>query len=472
MHASWNSSKHDIRDFVDWDKENKLVIQPDFQRKAVWNKTSKIMLIDTILKDYPIPKIFIQNASEDTGRTVRKIIDGQQRITAILEFTKNEFKLDEPYNGEYLGLSFIELPSDVQKKILRYAIDCNEAYGYSDEQYREIYTRLNKYTVPLNSQELRKAEFPGSFYKLSEEMASSSKLENWKVFTVASRRRLLDVEFVSEILAALLEGVQNKRDNLDEIYKKYKDADLSLLEGRFERIIDEINLLFPDDSIAKTRFKQKADFYSLVLAVDFFISQELTLEGKNLLPLRKDMAILDEYIGPSEYDVENSIFQEYAIRCLSSANTLNSRKWRINFLIMVLAGTYFTNEKFSQLILTYRSDKNLKKFLDFYNMNDPIYHDSGFCPLGDGGCAVCGEEFSFDSTKYTLCWRKDEPKQSSNMLFAHDTDKVDINFIKYKPNFSWLKDSDVNVTSEEDSVDLAKDDFIDDLFSDLENDKN
>ena len=112
MHASWNSSKHDIRDFVDWDKENKLVIQPDFQRKAVWNKTSKIMLIDTILKDYPIPKIFIQNASEDTGRTVRKIIDGQQRITAILEFTKNEFKLDEPYNGEYLGLSFIELPSD------------------------------------------------------------------------------------------------------------------------------------------------------------------------------------------------------------------------------------------------------------------------------------------------------------------------------------------------------------------------
>ena len=49
MHASWNSSKHDIRDFVDWDKENKLVIQPDFQRKAVWNKTSKIMLIDLSL---------------------------------------------------------------------------------------------------------------------------------------------------------------------------------------------------------------------------------------------------------------------------------------------------------------------------------------------------------------------------------------------------------------------------------------
>ncbi|WP_269525613.1 DUF262 domain-containing protein [Acinetobacter baumannii] len=170
MNGRWNPTKHTISDFKDWDNDSKLVIQPDFQCKAVWNATSKVMLIDTILKKYPIPKVFIQNTSED-GRTIRKIIDGRQWITAILEFVNNKFILDKPYSGIYEGKTFSELPQNERENILQYTIDCNEAYGYTDEQYREIYTSLNKYTVPLNSQELRKAEFPGHFYQLSEKLA-------------------------------------------------------------------------------------------------------------------------------------------------------------------------------------------------------------------------------------------------------------------------------------------------------------
>ncbi len=56
MTGRWNPTNHTISDFKDWDDDSKLVIQPDFQRKAVWNPTSKVMLIDTILKKYPIPK--------------------------------------------------------------------------------------------------------------------------------------------------------------------------------------------------------------------------------------------------------------------------------------------------------------------------------------------------------------------------------------------------------------------------------
>jgi len=450
MSGRWNPTNHTISDFKDWDNDSKLVIQPDFQRKAVWNSTSKVMLIDTILKKYPLPKVFIQNTNED-GRTIRKIIDGQQRITAILEFINNKFILDKPYTGSYEGKTFAELPQNERENILQYTIDCNEAYGYTDEQYREIYTRLNKYTVPLNSQELRKAEFPGVFYKLSEDLAASDILDDWKIFTISSRRRLLDVEFVSEILAALLEGPQDKKSTLDNFYKKYNNDNLDLLENRFKAAINEIEFIFPNNTISKTRFKQKADFYSLVLSIDFYVQQGLTLKNKNIEALREDLSFLDHEIDPSE---ENhiKILQEYAIRCLSSANTASSRKWRYDFLKLVLSGSYLSKENFLITVSDYKKDTNLRKFLELYDLADPIYHDSGMCPLGAGHCKVCNDEIDLDTEKWTIAWFKQGPFQSSNLTTIHKKCFSPESFLEYKSSF---------YTEE-------KSEFIDDLFQGLE----
>lgn len=451
MTGRWNPTNHTISDFKDWDDDSKLVIQPDFQRKAVWNATSKIMLIDTILKKYPIPKVFIQNTTEH-GRTIRKIIDGQQRITAILEFVNNRFILDQPYSGEYEGKTFDELPEDQRNNILQYTIDCNEAYGYTDEQYREIYTRLNKYTVPLNSQELRKAEFPGNFYKLSEELAASEVLDNWKIFTISSRRRLLDVEFISEILAALLEGPQDKKSTLDNFYRNYNNQNLDSLKTRFEKIIYEISLIFPNNAIAKTRFKQKADFYSLVLSVDFFVQQELTLQNSNIQALQEDFWFLDQKIDPSE-DNYIKVLQEYAIRCLSSANAASSRKWRFDFLKVVLSGSYFSKDLFEAIIFEYKGNDNLRKFLEIYDLADPIYHDSSMCPLGTRNCKNnCDNDIDLATDEWLLAWDNVGPFQSSNLTTIHKQCFSPENYLEYKSSFY----------SEE------KSEFIDDLLQGLE----
>lgn len=450
MTGRWNPTNHTISDFKDWDDDSKLVIQPDFQRKAVWNPTSKVMLIDTILKKYPIPKVFIQNTTEH-GRTIRKIIDGQQRITAILEFVNNKFILDKPYIGAYEGKSFAELPENEKDNILQYTIDCNEAYGYTDEQYREIYTRLNKYTVPLNSQELRKAEFPGNFYKLSEKLAASETLDSWKIFTISSRRRLLDVEFISEILAALLEGPQDKKATLDDFYRKYNDQNLDELENRFNQILKEIELIFPDSLISKTRFKQKADFYSLVLAIDFYVKQGLTLNNTNISPLQEDFNFLNQQIDPSE-DSSGTILQEYAIRCVSSANTASSRKWRFDFLRLVLSGTFLKKTHFLAIISEYRSSDSLRKFLEFYDFADPIYHDSGMCPLGASICLSCEDEIDLDDEKWSIAWNVQGPFQSSNLKTIHKDCFNTDNYLEYKSSFY----------AEE------KSEFIDDLLQGLE----
>jgi len=167
----WRSRAHPISDVKDWSDSNRLELQPDFQRNEVWSRSAQIMLIDTILKNIPIPKIYIKSFIRDE-KTYRVVIDGQQRLTAILAFINNKFKLKKPYLGEFEGYKFSDLPQDKKDHIYQYNIDINEIFNPSDEEIRDLYARVNKYTVQLNKQELRRADFPGNFIKLAEDLSN------------------------------------------------------------------------------------------------------------------------------------------------------------------------------------------------------------------------------------------------------------------------------------------------------------
>jgi len=113
--------------------------------------------------------------------------------------------------GDYKKLYFHQLPVDVQDNvILAYDIDFNEAKGLSDGDLREVYSRVNKYLVALNKQELRKADYPGDFLDVCEAMANHDYFDEAGVFTAAARRRSLDVESMgSHKLSAFIFDVFN-----------------------------------------------------------------------------------------------------------------------------------------------------------------------------------------------------------------------------------------------------------------------
>ena len=341
MNYSWNSNAHPISDIRDWNADKKLELRPDFQRKEVWTEAAKVMLIDTVLQDIPMPKIILEATIVDQ-RTYRKVIDGQQRIRAILSFLQDEFALETPYEGPYYQKKYSELDSEVQNKILQYKIDINEILNAPEEVIREMYSRVNKYNIPLNKQELRKADFPGKFLDISEKIAIDDFFEKSNIFTVANRRRMGDVEYSSELLSAFLEGIQDKKIKLDEFYQKYANLGedkVKEIETEFKNVILDIEKIFDEEKlpINKTRFKQKADFYSLFIAVKELKDEGADILEKDLEPLRKDLNILDEYIMP-ESPIQ--ILSEYAIKCVSQSNTLGSRTWRKNLLKSILRGTY------------------------------------------------------------------------------------------------------------------------------------
>ena len=271
--------------------------------------------------------------------------------------------------------------------------------------------RVNKYTVPLTKQELRRADFPGDFLELSETLAVDAYFDRAKLFSPANRRRYGDVEYVSELLAAMLDGVQDKKGSLDDFYVRYtswpkleKDA----AKARFQMVLDDLVYIFDRNfEISETRFRQKADFYSLFLAIDEFIVNGLTVKGRNVGALQEDLRILDDNIRP-ESDVE--ICSEYAIKCVSQANSASSRKWRQQFLKIILERTYVGG----------LPDDQGARVL--YRLKDDLCAgDSwGLCPVPVFICQICGEEISEDFSDCVVAWNQyEEAKHLGNSEWIH-----------------------------------------------------
>jgi uncharacterized protein with ParB-like and HNH nuclease domain len=94
----------------------KINLQPEYQRGAVWSKSQKQLLIDSILRDLDIPKIYLREI--DNSEFGEEAIDGQQRLTAISEFYSDSFPLAkdaDPVQGfDIKGKNFSALDEDIK----------------------------------------------------------------------------------------------------------------------------------------------------------------------------------------------------------------------------------------------------------------------------------------------------------------------------------------------------------------------
>lgn len=433
----WQPSSNSILDLKDWTDNHRLELQPSFQRKSVWGNAAQIMLMDTILKNIPMPKIFVSNLVKGDN-PYRSVIDGQQRISAILAFIRDEFELKKPYEGEYEGKKFSDLPKNIRNNFFRYQLDFNEINDASDEQLREIYSRVNKYSLVLTAQEMRRSDFPGDFLTLSEKLAVHPFFDKTKIFTMTNRRRLGDVEYISELLAGLISDIQDKKNTLDDFYQdyaKWSKAKQEKIETEFNNILKDINSIFNGKKcngesgpktaycaeelkfsglISRMRFKQKADFYALFFAISDLRRQGLNIEGKNLDNLRLDLVLMDKYTDPHS---EIELFREYATKCLSDSNSKVSRKWRVDFLKEILSGTYMDK-------MPYSANKLLGK------IGFDLVHSTGFTSKGVYGCPV--------NLKCGVCSIED------NIFNGEDTDMIDPHNLECKQEILYWDNDESN----------------------------
>lgn len=308
-----------------------LLIKAPFQRNPVWSERQKSALIDTILLEYPIPELYMQELTEASGDQKHIVVDGQQRIRAVLSFLAGDLELDEE-SPHWSGLSFDDLSPDDRKKIFEYNFIVRLLPEMPDEELRAIFQRINRNTVTLNPQELRHATYWGPFIKLMEELADFDFWSNAGLFSANDRRRMIDAEYISELAVAVLNGLQNKKKNLEEFYQQYETTfdDAEKLKGIFVKVLGEIEQILPD--LAKTRWRKKSDFYTLFLGFAKHVSilplsSELrTLAAKTLLEFAS--AIDTEISGGSDVEPVDLDVQLYVRGVERAASDLSSRKAR------------------------------------------------------------------------------------------------------------------------------------------------
>lgn len=318
--------------------DGRLEMSPPYQRGPVWSAQQKSSLIETILLEYPIPEIYMQDVVTADGSERHVVVDGQQRIRAVLEFISDEYDISVK-GSRWEGLSFSELRNEDRLKIFEYSFVTRILPTISDEQIRAIFQRINRNTVSLNSQELRHATYWGEFIKLME---SLSDLEFWSsanVFSANDRRRMMDTEFVSELTVAYLNGLQNKKGKLEDFYQIY-EVEFDKTENvrsTFFSVLGEIEGVIPE--IRKTRFRKKSDFYTLFLVLAsvkkiFPLTAERRLAVGDVL--RRFGDEVDDYLADGQGSYDGNVV-EYARNVEKAASDLGSRRARSRALAFALS---------------------------------------------------------------------------------------------------------------------------------------
>ena len=141
------------------DLEGRINLDAEFQRGIVWSKGQRLLLIDSILRGYDLPKIFLRKLP-DGSPFLFDVIDGKQRLTSIWEFLADKLRL--PRNASFPGMCDVggkkwsELPQAAQDVLQFAKVTVSELETEEDEEIRELFLRLQK-GEPLNPAERRNA---------------------------------------------------------------------------------------------------------------------------------------------------------------------------------------------------------------------------------------------------------------------------------------------------------------------------
>lgn len=156
-----------------------LVVNPEYQRGIVWTAAQKKKLVDSVLRGYPIPLIYLHHIKQSAGKLFSEryeVIDGQQRINALADYHDGAFRLFDPVKDEsearfpdfikrqpcpWGGKAFGELSAEQQKAFLATPLRIVQIETHDGNEARDLFVRLQA-GMPLTSQEKRDA-WPGQF---------------------------------------------------------------------------------------------------------------------------------------------------------------------------------------------------------------------------------------------------------------------------------------------------------------------
>ncbi len=259
--ATSNLQQYHIADILEWHREKRLRLNPEFQRGNVWTTTAKVFLIDTILRRLPIPKLYVRTKLDpETQIAYREVVDGQQRLRAVIDFSLDRLELTRRAK-EFAGLRYSTMDQELQESFLSYPLSVEQLVNAADDEVLEVFSRLNSYTVTVNRPELRHAKYQGEFRWAIHEMSNKwgELWDTFRVLTMRQRIRLLNDSLVAEMFGIVMHGVTDGgQPNIDKFYEKYKsrfperDAVVLQVDGILDYIMSNLEDVLAGSTIARS----------------------------------------------------------------------------------------------------------------------------------------------------------------------------------------------------------------------------
>lgn len=216
-------------------KDKKLILEPNYQRREIWKDDKKTAFIESLYMEIMIPPIYVvEIPGEDLlSENKYEVVDGKQRLTAILDFVSGKLVLAEKsleyYNDIFCGKTFLEIKeidSERTTQMLSSVLDIYVITANSPEFTKyDIFARLNKGAEKLKVNEIRRAIYRSDVTnvihefinaRVSEDADQSLKEQYEKHFTENDIKRFEDYGKFYRSLAFYIQS-----DLSEKIVKSY-----------------------------------------------------------------------------------------------------------------------------------------------------------------------------------------------------------------------------------------------------------
>jgi hypothetical protein len=336
-----------ISDFIEWHSKEQLRLDPDFQRGSVWTASAKVFLIDTILNDLPMPQVYFRTRINPATQSIlREVVDGQQRLRAILEFASGKLRLTSKA-PRFKGKTYGELSPQDQEQFLAYKVSAVQLINASDADVLEVFARLNSYSVKVTPAELRHAEYnePVKWAIYDASLAWATLWNKYKIVSTRDAVRLKNNSLIAELFMALDQGLQDGGEpKITAYYRRQKsqpEEHFTPLDTCVGEIVEELGEQFLD-----TPFFDAPNFTILFCAVAFLkgwmpesriTDQVQSKYGRGVNWTKAKEVLSDISVTFDEEDIEGAQYASFVSATKSSTHRLSSRKPRFETLVRALS---------------------------------------------------------------------------------------------------------------------------------------
>jgi hypothetical protein len=339
-------------------------VSPEYQRQGgVWNREKQQLLIDSIINDYDIPKIYFHSLTQEQLRESVQpyqyaIIDGRQRLEAIWKFIDGEFALSDDF--EYLAdpsvqaarLTYTDLAKEYPRIKIRfdsYILPIVLVETEDIDLIEDMFSRLNE-AVPLNSAEKRNALGGLLARKIREVSTHDFFINRIKIGNRRYQHREIAARmlFLEDSISRHHKIIDTKKPFLDKMVVDYRDNEpvASSIADSVVLILDQMTSVFSRQDILLSS-QAVITVYYLIFRNALKSNQISRITRQSLIQfqdaLRENKRTAERDIASANYDFLE--FDKMSLQGTNDAYSIRERTRIVSEFLNIESGIGYTEGK-------------------------------------------------------------------------------------------------------------------------------